>query len=62
MQTIILQSKDGRFFRRIDADGGFYQKTLGMPWEKHDPETISEKEKPKYIETLTKKLGWKIAK
>ena len=62
MQTMILQSKDGRFFRRIDADGGFYQKTLGMPWERHDPETISEKEKPKYIETLTKKLGWKIAK
>ena len=59
---IILESPDHRFFRRIDDDGSFHQKILGCPWEKHDPEHISEKDLSKYIETMTKRLKWKMSK
>lgn len=57
--NIILQSPDGRFFRKIESDGSFYHKTLGFPWEKHDPEKISGKELQRYLETMTTKLKWK---
>jgi hypothetical protein len=59
---IILQSPDNRFFRRIDDDGSFHQKILGCPWEKHDPETIAQKDIAKYVETMTTRLKWKLSK
>jgi hypothetical protein len=59
MKSIVLQSPDGKFFRRIDPDGSFYKKYLGMPWERHDPDHISEIKLPKYLEIMTKKLKWK---
>ena len=59
---IVLQSPDGQFFRRISANGSFERKILGLDWEKHDPDFISSKDLPKYLETMTKRLKWKISK
>lgn len=62
---IILVSKDGQFFRKIyasanpDADCVMEKKTLGLPWEAHDEPTIAAKRVDGYVETMTKRLGWK---
>lgn len=59
MTPVILESPDGKFFRRIDADGSFWDKRLGLPWKRHDPPTISEGEAVVYVDAMISKLGWK---
>jgi len=58
---IILQSKDGRCFRRIGTDGRHEKKWLGMEWELVDEDRpfMPLKDIAGYVRTLTGKLGWK---
>ncbi len=59
-QTITLQSPDGQFFRRINPDGSFESKYLGLEWHPHDPVFIERKQVPTYVGTMVKNLKWKV--
>lgn len=58
--TITLESPDGQFSRRINPDGSFQTKTLGMEWEKHDPDYIERAKVAGYVATMVKRLKWKV--
>jgi hypothetical protein len=55
--TIILQSPDGKFFRRIHPDGRVEKKTLGLEWEAHEP--LPDHRRESYLTTMTRHLRWK---
>ena len=62
---VVLQSPDGRFFRRIQADGYIEKKTLGMEWEPAPDLQDSPYLKPecieRYVTLMTERLHWKLS-
>lgn len=58
---IILQSPENnglQFFRRINEDMTLEEKILGGEWKPAENPKVQRFEK--YLETMTKKLHWKI--
>lgn len=57
-ETLILQSPDGRYFRRLHPDGRIERKVLGLDWHPADPPQLVVS-RDIYLDTMTRRLGWK---